>query len=199
MAIFVSLFGIYSVVSMITRPQDIRELAANVNLGHIPSGCYYVRGQCTGSESPGSTGSCKPVLVCPTATPTVTLTPTFTPIPTETPEQEVPSNTPEPPTVTPTPAAVPLPFTLNCQYCLDQGASSICLNLIDKTSSCNSDLLSVNNQNRVCIPCKPMPPTPTPYRCIYNPACLDADPPCLEQKPVEGWCTAGPSSITFQP
>ena len=134
MAIFVSLFGIYSVVSMITRPQDIRELAANVNLGHIPSGCYYVRGDCTGPETRSRVGSCKPVLICPTKTPT----PAKVIIPTK------------------------VPAMINCAECLSEGSLSLCLNVGEKVSSCSAQLENTFSEFKVCVSCQDLPvPTPT--------------------------------------
>lgn len=67
LAIGISLLGLFSVVSYISSNYDLRGSAATPsNLGNVPSGCYFMRGDCTGASG----GSCKPILVCPTATPT---------------------------------------------------------------------------------------------------------------------------------
>ncbi|OGG03244.1 hypothetical protein A2W14_07005 [Candidatus Gottesmanbacteria bacterium RBG_16_37_8] len=189
LAIAISLIGIFTILRFISISQDPRSRAASINLGNLPAGCYYVRGNCTGNQSPGTTGSCKPILVCPTATPTATLTPTSTPLISLTPTPTIIN-----PSITLTPTV-----KLNCLTCLNEGNSSLCLDLKDKTSSCIPTLEAVNDQNRVCVPCKLMPPTPTPYKCTFRPACLDATPPCTDQKPVEGWCTIGSPNIIFHP
>ena len=193
LVIGIALIGIFSVVSFISENTDIRNLAATIKPGSIESqqGCYYVRSQCTGPQTPGATGSCKPILVCPTATPTVTPTPTITPTVPVTPTEVPP---------TPTEVAVPTAVqaaALNCAQCLSEGGSSLCLSLLDKTSFCSPVLEATFDQSRVCAPCKPMPPSPTPIKCVFRPACLDAVPPCAEQ-PVEGWCTLGSPNIIFQ-
>jgi len=46
LAIGIALVGLISVVSFISESFDIRNLAAPSNLGHVPTGCYYVRGGC---------------------------------------------------------------------------------------------------------------------------------------------------------
>src|SRR3989338_7572020 len=70
------LVALIATTIMIQYPQDIRNYAANINLGHVPEGCYYRRDQCTGRNKLfGNPTNCKPVLVCPTPTPTITPTP----------------------------------------------------------------------------------------------------------------------------
>src|SRR3989338_8014982 len=135
LVIGIALIGIFSVVSFITENTDIINLAATIKPGSIESqqGCYFVRGQCSGPQTPGATGSCKMILVCPTATPTVTPTPTITITPTITPTETVTPTQPPLPTSAVAPVAV---TSLDCTRCLSEGASSLCLSLLDKTSSC---------------------------------------------------------------
>jgi len=210
LVIGVAFVGIFSVVSIISENTDIRNLAASINTGHIPSGCYYVRGQCTGSQTPGATASCKPILVCPTNTPTITpteaVTPTQTPVPTEVVVPTISACVPRPACLDANPPCLLTPPTagwcppskLGCGGCLAEGASSLCLELTNKTSSCSTLLEATFDQTRVCVPCKPLPPSPTPYRCFFRPACLDAIPPCTDTTPIEGWCTIGSPNIIFQ-
>jgi len=133
-AIGIALFGLVSIVAVISENYDIRNFAAPTNLGNIPAGCFYLRGDCTGPTSKGATGSCKPILVCPTATPT------------------------------PTEAIIPTlaPAQISCKNCLEEKALSLCLNIKEKLSSCSTQLENIFSDNKVCVPCVEMPsPTPT--------------------------------------
>lgn len=207
-AIVFGFLGIFTTVYLINQPQNISSFAAFFPfiVNKIPAGCYYVRGNCTGPQTPGATGSCKPILVCPTATPTITPTATPTTATPTIPITPLPC-VPRPLCLDATPSCkMPEPaegwcppVRLTCTKCLAERGSSLCLDLNNKISYCNMEEKLSPDPNQVCAPCKPMPPTPTPYKCIFRPPCLDASPPCTDQKPVEGWCTAGEPVIIFKP
>lgn len=72
-SIGVAFIGIFSIVSFVSDNYDIRKQAATTKTTPLPPGCYYVRGNCTDSEMPNSAdGNCRPILICPSATPTFT-------------------------------------------------------------------------------------------------------------------------------
>ena len=134
LVIGIALFGLISIVATVSNNFDIRNFAAPANLGNIPAGCYYVRGDCTGPETRSRVGSCKPVLICPTKTPT----PAKVIIPTK------------------------VPAMINCAECLSEGSLSLCLNVGEKVSSCSAQLENTFSEFKVCVSCQDLPvPTPT--------------------------------------
>jgi hypothetical protein len=202
------LIAVFVSSSLVTQSQDTRSQAAQPNPGHIPPGCWYEQTQCRGYERIlGGPTNCKPVLVCPTATPTVTpipiasasATPIITVLPTLT------ACVPRPTCLDATPAckiAEPLdgwcpPAPLTCQACLRNKNSALCLNQTDKTSFCSEQISTASGT--ACISCAvvPVTPSPTPFKCSYIPTCPANDSSC-SATPVQGMCVQSSSGISFQ-